>query len=98
MSGAPARGQLGSILNGNEVRGPGFNNWDMSLTKNWHPRERSAIMLRWEVFNIWNHAEASGLNLSAILNPAGQNTNTALGQVTSTLPERRMQFTIKASF
>jgi Carboxypeptidase regulatory-like domain/TonB-dependent Receptor Plug Domain len=98
ISGVPTRGQFGSILNGNEIRGPGFNNWDVSLTKNWHPKERSTLMLRWEVFNILNHAEANGLNLSATLNPAGQNTNLALGQVTSTLPERRMQFTLKASF
>ena len=98
VSGVPTRGQLGSILNGNVVRGPGFNNWDTSLTKEWRPVERTTVVFRWEVFNILNHSEASGLNLSAILNPAGQNTNTGLGQVTSTLPERRMQFTLKASF
>ena len=98
VSGVPARGQLGSILNLDELRGPGFNNWDMSLTKSWHPKERDTIMFRWEVFNILNHAEASGLNLSAIINPAGQQTNAALGQVTSTLPERRMQFTIRFNF
>jgi hypothetical protein len=98
VSGPEVRGQFGSILNNAEIRGPGFNNWDMSLAKNWHPKERSTIMFRWEVFNILNHSEASGLNLSAIFNPAGQQTNAGLGQVTSTLPERRMQFTLRFNF
>jgi hypothetical protein len=91
-------GNLGSILNGNEFRGPGFNNWDASLTKNWKLRERSTVQLRWEVYNIPNHAEANGINTSATINPAGLNTNTALGTITSTLPERRMQFSFRFGY
>lgn len=91
-------GNVGSILNGNEFRGPGFNNWDVSLTKKWKLRERGTLSLRAEVYNLLNHAEASGVNTSAVINPAGVNTNTALGQINSTLPERHIQFTLRASF
>ncbi|HEY2018633.1 MAG TPA: hypothetical protein VGH38_34245, partial [Bryobacteraceae bacterium] len=92
------RGSLGSILNNAPIRGPGFNNWDSSLFKNFPIRESKIIQFRWEVYNVLNHAEASGLNLTARFNPAGQQTNGAFGQVTSTLPERRMQFSFRFNF
>ena len=91
-------GNLGSILNGNEFRGPGFNNWDVALTKILKLGERWSLSFRVEAYNVLNHAEASGINTTATINPAGQNTNTALGTINSTLPERHIQFTFRASF
>lgn len=42
----------------NILDGPGMENIDMSLLKNWSLKEdgRRRFQLRWEVFNIFNHA------------------------------------------
>jgi hypothetical protein len=47
------------------VRGPGRNNWDMSIFKNFNGifiREGSNLQLRLETFNTMNHPQWSGLN------------------------------------
>ncbi len=91
-------GNIGSILNGNEFRGPGFNNWDASVTKTWKPRERSTVSFRVEAYNVPNHAEANAVNTSATIDTTGKQTNSALGTITSTLPERHIQFTFRGTF
>ncbi|HST09552.1 MAG TPA: TonB-dependent receptor [Terriglobales bacterium] len=42
--------------------GPGFANWDFSLTKIWRLNERVKLQFRGEVFNILNHTNFAGLN------------------------------------
>jgi hypothetical protein len=68
---------------GREVfRGPGTNNWDMSLFKNVpFAGERRYVQLRLEAFNAFNHTQFSGLNTAAVFNTAGVLTNlpTAVG-------------------
>jgi hypothetical protein len=45
----------------NILRGPGFVNWDASVTKSWHLTESVRLQLRGEMFNVINHANfASG--------------------------------------
>jgi hypothetical protein len=39
----------------NLFRGPGYRNWDFSITKNWTLHERLSVQLRGEFFNILNH-------------------------------------------
>jgi hypothetical protein len=92
------RGSLGSILNNDEFRGPGFNNFDVSLFKNFPVKETRTLQFRWEVYNILNHAEASTVNTAPRFNPQGQQTTAAFGQVTATLPERRMQLSLRFNF
>jgi outer membrane receptor protein involved in Fe transport len=61
---------LGTFGNGgrNPVRGPGINNWDLSIFKvtsipwfgrhsNWNAAESAKIEFRAEMFNIWNHTQ-----------------------------------------
>jgi hypothetical protein len=50
------------------------------------------------VYNILNHAEASTVNTAPRFNPQGQQTTAAFGQVTATLPERRMQLSLRFNF
>jgi hypothetical protein len=50
----PAYGTFGN-MGRNIFRGPGFANWDMSVTKRWKLSERMSLQLRGEVFNILNH-------------------------------------------
>jgi len=39
----------------NIIRGPGFQNWDLSIFKNIPISERYRFEFRAELFNIWNH-------------------------------------------
>ncbi|MBZ5652607.1 MAG: TonB-dependent receptor [Acidobacteriia bacterium] len=39
----------------NIIRGPGFQNWDLSIFKNFPLSERYHFEFRAELFNIWNH-------------------------------------------
>ncbi len=48
---------LGSYGNAgrNIIRGPGFQNWDLSLFKSFSLNERERFEFRAEFFNVWNH-------------------------------------------
>jgi hypothetical protein len=50
----PAYGTFGD-LGRNSIYGPGFRNWDFSVTKNTQISERVSLQLRAEFFNILNH-------------------------------------------
>jgi hypothetical protein len=50
----PAYGTFGD-MGRNIFRGPGFRDWDFSLSKVWKFNERVRMQLRGEVFNILNH-------------------------------------------
>ena len=92
------RGDYGNNFNGYKFRGPGFNNHDLSIFKTFQITEKKSLLFRWETFNILNHAEASAVNNTARFDASGNQVNAALGTVTSTLPERRMQGSIRFTF
>lgn len=46
----------------NIFTGPGFANWDFSLSKMFRLTERVRLQLRGEVFNVLNHVNFAGLN------------------------------------
>ena len=50
----------------NQLTGPGRNNWDLALLKNfstpWFKGEHSTIQFRWETYNTFDHPEWSGIN------------------------------------
>ena len=68
------REDLGTMGNAgrNFFHGPGINNWDLAFRKvtNLHS-ERAQLELRFEFFNIWNHAQFAGQSSSQ----QGVNTN-----------------------
>ena len=81
---APApQGSVGMDSGWNRLRGPGYNNWDMSIFKKFQvgKNESRYLQLRLEAFNAPNHTEWGGVNVNAVFNPAGQITNlpSALG-------------------
>ncbi len=52
----PLAGQFGN--SGRDIiRGPGINNWDMGLGKDFKFTERVAFQFRVEGFNVFNHAQ-----------------------------------------
>lgn len=81
----------------NIVIGPGYNNTDMSLFKNFRVKERGTIQFRWEVFNVFNTPNFDNPGGGA---PANDIASPIFGALQSTLPnsERQMQFALKISF
>jgi hypothetical protein len=59
------------------MRGPGINNWDMGVHKNFSLYKESTFTFRAEFFNIWNHTQFAGPNSGVA---AGSN----FGLITST--------------
>lgn len=71
--------------------GPGLNNWDMALLKDTKITESKSLQLRFEAFNIWNHAQFN--------NPNGLINSTQLfGVVTSANAPRILQVGAKFIF
>jgi hypothetical protein len=71
--------------------GPGINNWDFAVLKDTAITERVNVQFRAELFNIWNHAQFQMPN-SGIMGFA------SFGQVTSALPPRIGQLSLKLNF
>jgi hypothetical protein len=85
----PAAGTFGN-LGRNVVIGPGTNNWDASLMKNFSVRERLTFQFRAEFYNVPNHLSWWGV---------GTTVGAAnFGQITSATDPRTMQFGLRMGF
>jgi TonB dependent receptor. len=96
----PPEGTLGNTANG-IFRGPGINNWDMSLFKNTRISERVTAQLRFEFFNVFNHTQWDGINTSRTLpnpGPVTEATRGQLGEITSSRDPRNIQLGLKIYF
>jgi hypothetical protein len=100
---APAQGTFGT-MGRDLLRGKGFHEWDMSVSKNWRFRERLNAQFRAEFFNVLNHTNytpggAAGSSPSA---PAsfGQSTATpdSGNPVVGTGGPREIQLGLKLNF
>jgi hypothetical protein len=91
---APApKGSIGNDSGLNSVRGPGLNNWDMSLFKkfNYSENPNHYIQLRLEAYNVFNHTNWVTLNTAAqfdpvtgrLLNAAGPTNRDGFGALTA---------------
>jgi hypothetical protein len=78
----------------NSLRGPGINNFDLSLLKSFKVGERVGMQFRTEFFNAFNHTQffISGNSDSAF------GFTSTFGQATQTRDPRIIQFALKASF
>ncbi len=94
----PAVGTLGD--SGPVVfRGPGIENWDLSLIKNITLYERLHIQFRAATFNTFNHTQFTTVNAAAVFNATtGAQTNTKLGAFTAAGDPRQMQLGIRLVF
>jgi hypothetical protein len=82
----------------NSVRGPGRDNWNLSLFKNFVLNETrgSSVQFRGEFFNVWNHTQFIGDALNGgISNNFGAGN---FGQVTSANDARTIQLALKLYF
>jgi Carboxypeptidase regulatory-like domain/TonB-dependent Receptor Plug Domain/TonB dependent receptor len=74
----------------NLMRGPGFTNMDLAFAKKTPITEHTAVELRAEFFNIFNHPQFN--------NPDTNVGSGTFGQVTSTAPARIIQFAARFTF
>jgi hypothetical protein len=80
-------------------RGPGLINSDVTLFKAFPIKEKRALQLRWEVYNIFNHTNFSSVDNTARFNPAnGVQTNATFGKATAARNPRLMQVSLRFSF
>ncbi len=94
----PARGTFGNAPK-DVIRGPGLNNWDLSLFKNIPlASERRLLQLRWETYNAFNHTQFTAVDTSARLAPDGLQTNTRFGALIAANPARQMQLSLRFVF
>jgi hypothetical protein len=85
----PAAGALGN-LDRNTERGPGLNNVDLAIFKNFALTHGMRVQFRFESFNFFNHTQFSGVSA----NLASSN----FGVVTSARPARINQLGLKFLF
>jgi hypothetical protein len=96
--GRPAVGTVGNAAK-DVVRGPGVNNWDLTLAKNIpFKSEARNLQFRWEVYNAFNHTQMQSINRDARFDPAGNQVNGLFGQAISARPARVMQLGIQLHF
>ena len=80
------------------IRGPGVNNWNMSVFKNFTIKERVAVQFRAEAYNTFNHTQWSAVDTTITYNAAGVNTRASTGNITSARDPRIMQFALRLKF
>ena len=94
----PAVGTFGNAPR-DVIRGPGLNNWDVSLVKKISlGAEKRTLQLRGEFFNTFNHTQFSGVDTTAQFNPAGQQVNTRFGALIAANAARVIQVAMRISF
>src|ERR1035437_3545364 len=87
------------------VPGTRMFNWDMTFQKNFPLKsEKRVLMFRAEMYNIFNHTQFSGYNISPSYDYASWKngilvqTNSSLGRYTSTLNPRQMSMSLRFQF
>jgi carboxypeptidase family protein len=88
------------ITRANAYRGPGTNNWDMTLAKNIPITEHVAFQLRCEAYNVFNHVSFNAMqNTATYSNTTGQLTTTSnFGALTGDRGPRILQLVGKITF
>jgi hypothetical protein len=97
----PTVGELG-IGNASKYPfvGPGVNNFDLSLFKNFRigKSEAQRMQIRLETYNAFNHAQFTALDNNARFDSRGNQVNQAFGSYTAAAPSRRVALGVKLYF
>lgn len=82
------------------VRGPGLNNFDLSIYKNfaWGANESRKVQFRFEMYNALNHTQFTAIDTTSRWDAAGRQVNQRFGQVIAAAAARRIQLGLKFSF
>ncbi|MBI4902545.1 MAG: carboxypeptidase regulatory-like domain-containing protein [Acidobacteria bacterium] len=96
--GVPAQGTMGNAPK-DVFRGPGINNFDISLFKDFRAFEKVRAQFRFEAYNVFNHTQFSGVDANVRLdNRTGALATQTVGQYTASRLPRRMQLAIRFTF
>ena len=93
----PERGTFGNSAT-TQIRGPGINNWDISLMKNLPITERVRMQFRVEAYNAFNHTQFASLDTTARFDAQGNQVNSRFGEFLSSRAPRIMQFALRLYF
>ncbi len=85
----PASAPFGD-LGRNAFRAPNFEQWDLSVNKNFRIREDIRVQFRSEFFNVLNNVNFGIPNTTS--------SSTSFGQIRTTYPARQIQFALKLLF
>jgi hypothetical protein len=82
------------------IRGPGINNFDLSLFKNTRITKdgKHTVQFRFEAYNAFNHVQFSSVDTAARFDTNGMNVNGRFGQYTAARDARRVQLGLRWSF
>ncbi len=81
------------------VRGPGLNNWDLTLMKSFRLwSESSSLQFRSEFYNVWNHPNFNSVDTGATFDPSGAQVNSTFGQLNGSRSPRIIQFSLRLQF
>ncbi|MDZ4798893.1 MAG: carboxypeptidase regulatory-like domain-containing protein [Bryobacteraceae bacterium] len=96
---APERMVAGRFGNSgrNVFMGPAFNQWDISVIKNFQLHERARLQFRAESFNVFNHPSFTSIDTTVRFDSAGRPAQT-YGAVTGAGPARVLEFGMKLYF
>ena len=96
VANVPTLGNVGKGI----LRGPGTNNWDISMYKDISFTERLKGQLRVESYNTFNHTQFSAVDGSVKFQDRNStvNINSLFMQPTSARPPRRIQLAVKVWF
>jgi hypothetical protein len=81
----------------NNLIGPGFQNWDISLLKSFQIKEQSRLQFRAESFNTFNHPNFTGINTTVRFDAAGAPSG-GFGAVNAAGPGRVLSLGLKLKF
>jgi hypothetical protein len=94
---APAVGTIGNAAR-TILRGPGINNWDIAVYKNFPIREPMKLQFRAEFYNAFNHTQFSGFDTGARFDAQGRQVNALLGQFNAARNPRQIQLAVRFTF
>ncbi len=95
--GPPKQGTLGNA-GFNILRGPGMNNWDVSMYRNIRFTERITSQLRVESYNTLNHTQFSSVQGTARYDSSGNQIDPTFLTPNAARSPRRMQFGLQVRF
>jgi hypothetical protein len=93
----PASGTLGTMSK-TLLRGPGINNWDVAIFKNFNIGETLRVQFRSEFYNMFNHTQFSAMDTAARFDAAGNQVNARFGEFTLARDPRIMQLAVRLQF
>ena len=96
---APSRAGFG-IGNASKFpfTGPGVENFDISLFKNFRFGETRRLQFRFETYNAFNHAQFTAVDANARFDASGAQVNQNFGLYTAAAPARRVVLGLKFYF